>query len=112
MNSAVLTLILSLTLSPAGTARAEEGVAVPTGAGGAASDFDQPESDVGPGAQGTPAQAVTQVPKPPGSRKSPRKRRYREREAEGTQALGRFRAETVIESHYRLNGRPLEVDPD
>lgn len=34
------------------------------------------------------------------------------REAEGTEALGRFQADTVIHSEYYLDGRQLEVDPD
>jgi len=40
-----------------------------------------------------------------------RKRRI-EKEAEGTEALGRFEADTVIKSQYTQNGEPLEVDPD
>ncbi len=36
----------------------------------------------------------------------------REKEAEGTEAPNRFEADPVIKSQYRLNGQPLEVDPD
>lgn len=39
-------------------------------------------------------------------------KRIREKEAEGTEALNRFEADTVIKSKYKLNGEPLEVDPD
>jgi hypothetical protein len=36
----------------------------------------------------------------------------REKEAEGTEAPNRFEADTVLKSQYRLDGQPLEVDPD
>jgi hypothetical protein len=38
--------------------------------------------------------------------------RAREKETEGTEAPNRFEADTVIKSQYKLNGEPLEVDPD
>ena len=34
------------------------------------------------------------------------------KEAEGTQALNRFEADTIHKSQYKLNGEQLEVDPD
>ena len=34
------------------------------------------------------------------------------KDAEGTEAPNRFEAETVIKSRYKLDGKPLEVDPD
>lgn len=37
---------------------------------------------------------------------------HREKEAEGSEALNRFEADTVIRSQYKLNGEPLQVDPD
>jgi hypothetical protein len=40
------------------------------------------------------------------------RRGVREKEAEGTQAPNRFEADTVIKSQYKLDGQPLEVDPD
>jgi hypothetical protein len=40
------------------------------------------------------------------------RRGAREKEAEGTQAPNRFEADTVIKSQYKLDGQPLEVDPD
>ncbi len=39
-------------------------------------------------------------------------KRTREKEAEGTEARDRFKADTVIKSKYKLDGQPLEVDPD
>lgn len=51
-----------------------------------------------------------------GSRDSVKKRKggshSREKEAEGTEAYDRFKADTAIKSRYHLNGQPLEVDPD
>jgi len=38
--------------------------------------------------------------------------RAREKDADGTEAPNRFQADTVIKSQYKLNGQPLEVDPD
>jgi hypothetical protein len=35
-----------------------------------------------------------------------------EKETDGTTAPNRFEADTVIKSQYKLNGEPLEVDPD
>lgn len=45
-------------------------------------------------------------------KKTSKGKRVREKEAEGTEAPDRFEADTVIKSKYRLNGEPLEVDPD
>lgn len=39
-------------------------------------------------------------------------KRTREKDADGTEAPNRFQADTVIKSQYKLNGQPLEVDPD
>ena len=36
----------------------------------------------------------------------------REKETEGTEAPDRFEADTVIKSQYKLDNKPLEVDPD
>lgn len=49
---------------------------------------------------------------PSSARKKGRVKRFREKEAEGTQAPNRFEADTVIKSQYQLDGQPLEVDPD
>ena len=40
-------------------------------------------------------------------------KKTREKEAtEGTEALDRFEANTIIKSRYTLDGQSLEVDPD
>jgi hypothetical protein len=44
--------------------------------------------------------------------KSPRKKFREQKETEGSEAPGRFEANTIIKSEYQLNGQPLEVDPD
>jgi len=36
----------------------------------------------------------------------------KQKDIEGTEALNRFEAETVIHSRYNLEGKSLEVDPD
>jgi hypothetical protein len=61
-----------------------------------------------------PAHPVPVVrPRMTSSQSTPKKRKARvEQDAEGTEALGRFKADTVIKSQYRLNGEQLEVDPD
>ncbi|MCM2321780.1 MAG: hypothetical protein NDJ90_00790 [Oligoflexia bacterium] len=57
--------------------------------------------------------AGERVAAPPAATKKKLKgKNAREKEAEGTEALDRFEANTVIKSHYQLNGEPLEVDPD
>ncbi|MBU6375773.1 MAG: hypothetical protein KGQ59_07245 [Bdellovibrionales bacterium] len=50
----------------------------------------------------------------PQAQKSPTKKKTREatKDTEGTVALDRFEADTVIKSQYTLDGKPLEVDPD
>jgi hypothetical protein len=40
------------------------------------------------------------------------RRGFNEKETEGTQALDRFEANTVLKSQYELDGKSLEVDPD
>ncbi|NDD91067.1 hypothetical protein EBZ37_03155 [bacterium] len=46
--------------------------------------------------------------------KSAGKKKSREasKETDGSVALDRFEADTVIKSQYTLDGKPLEVDPD
>ena len=44
--------------------------------------------------------------------KSTKGKRYREKEAEGSEAPDRFEANTVIKSRYTVDGKALEVDPD
>jgi hypothetical protein len=47
------------------------------------------------------------------SAKPPKKGKRREqKETEGTEAPGRFEADTILKSPYSINGQPLEVDPD
>ena len=49
----------------------------------------------------------------PQKKRTPKGRRGVDRkETEGTTAPNRFEADTVIKSQYKLNGEPLEVDPD
>lgn len=64
-----------------------------------------------------PAPAVTPTPTaPPQTPKKTEKKskgkRIREKETEGSEALDRFEADTVIKSKYNVNGESLEVDPD
>ncbi len=61
------------------------------------------DSDFAPESKPRPAQ-VKHVKK--------KGKRVREKEAEGTEAPDRFKADTVIKSQYKLHGEPLEVDPD
>ena len=59
------------------------------------------------------ATAIQPVSKQTSMKKKVRRRaRPGEKETEGTEAPNRFKADTVIWSPYRLNGKPLEVDPD
>ena len=63
----------------------------------------------------SPTEAPTEAKAPPAKAPANAKkgRRAREiKEAEGTEALGRFEADTVIKSKYELDGKSLEVDPD
>lgn len=39
-------------------------------------------------------------------------RLIRGKEAEGTEALGRFESDSIQQSQYKLGGKSLEVDPD
>ena len=50
----------------------------------------------------------------PQAQKTPAKKKSREatKDTDGTVALDRFEADTVIKSQYTLDGKPLEVDPD
>ena len=54
----------------------------------------------------------TEAPKPAVKGKKKNKNVSSQKEAEGTEALDRFEAETVIKSRYHHNGEALEVDPD
>ena len=62
----------------------------------------------------TDAQASVPAPspKPSPQQKKSKGMKIREKETEGTEALNRFEADTVIKSQYQLGGTPLEVDPD
>jgi hypothetical protein len=57
-----------------------------------------------------PADMPTAAPPPKKSVK--RGKRAGEKETEGSQAPNRFEADPIIKSKYRLDGQPLEVDPD
>lgn len=37
---------------------------------------------------------------------------HREKEADGTEAINRFKTDAVVKSQYKLGGQSLEVDPD
>jgi hypothetical protein len=100
---AIACLISGLSFSPA--AQAEPDAAAP----------------VAPGAPAVPAMTTpaveTVAPSAPAPRSAkPRSRKKgsapREKETEGTEALDRFEADTVIKSQYHIDGKPLEVDPD
>lgn len=52
------------------------------------------------------------VPASPVLKTQSKARQPRERQTEGTTARKTFDADVVIESKYRHNGKPLEVDPD
>lgn len=52
------------------------------------------------------------APPPPAKPQKKGRRSGEKAEAEGTEALDRFEADTVIKSKYLLNGESLEVDPD
>ena len=39
-------------------------------------------------------------------------KRREQKETEGTEAPGRFEADTILKSPYHVDGQPLEVDPD
>lgn len=60
-----------------------------------------------------PTAEESPLPRP---KKKTEKRRVRrtphEKETEGTEALDRFEAETVLKSKYQVEGQSLEVDPD
>lgn len=38
--------------------------------------------------------------------------RREQKETEGSEALERFQADTILKSPYTIDGQPLEVDPD
>lgn len=91
---AVQALSLAGSVSGAGTrARADEPTAPPAPPAGASRE-----------AQKKPA-------KRPAAPKKPVSRVIR-RDTEGTEAHDRFSAEISIPSHYQVDGKPLEVDPD
>jgi hypothetical protein len=62
------------------------------------------------------AQATEQANDQPSVKKPVKKAKggkgTREKDADGSEAPDRFKADTVIKSQYKLNGQPLEVDPD
>jgi hypothetical protein len=79
-----------------------------TGSAGAADEADSGTASPAPASQASPdPNAVTKAKTSSGGAK-----RSREKEAEGTEARDRFKADTVIKSKYKLDGEPLEVDPD
>ncbi len=68
--------------------------------------------------EGTPAApAAAQVSSGPlitGKERVPKKKgkRREQKETEGSEAPGRFEADTILKSPYTRDGQPLEVDPD
>lgn len=78
-----------------------------------AQDEQAAEASGGDSASGTESSEPEPTTQPAVLIKKPAKgKRIREKEAEGSEAPGRFEADTVIKSKYHLDGQPLEVDPD
>lgn len=69
-------------------------------------------SDVSPDSPSRRESAPKSSPKSTQGNAKKKGTKLRDRETEGTQALDRFEAETVIKSRYQHNGQSLEVDPD
>lgn len=68
-------------------------------------DAEAPASQV-ESAESSPSKATAPSAQPK------RGKRPGEKETDGSQAPNRFEADTVIKSKYRVDGQPLEVDPD
>ncbi len=66
----------------------------------------------GPSAVAAPAPTASPSPVPKKSPREAKKTPVRRPDIEGTQAHDRFEAEISIPSHYKIDGKPLEVDPD
>ena len=100
-------LALGLTLAAQG-ARAE-GETPPASEPAASAPAAEPAASTPAATAGDTGGDGEEAPRP-----KPRRgrRTTREKEAEGSQAPNRFEADTVIKSQYRLDGQPLEVDPD
>ena len=73
-----------------------------------------PESPAtAPAAAETPSEAPVAASAPKRAvKKKGRASPSAHKETEGTTAPNRFEADTVVKSQYRLDGQPLEVDPD
>jgi hypothetical protein len=95
----LLSLLMLVALAWASPARAEESEGTPAPAASAASG-------------GAPSGGEAAAPAPAQPKKGGRVRERAPKDTEGTEALGRFEANTVIKSQYKLGGEPLEVDPD
>jgi len=78
---------------------------------GALSARAQSQAPVSPPTAGNSSAASNEGGAPSKSRAKGRRVREK-KEAEGTQALNRFEADTIHKSKYQLNGEQLEVDPD
>lgn len=86
--------------------------------GSAATTSPEAPSTAAPGARTAPSDgeaASAEPPKPARSRDAKLNHKVgptHETKEEGTEALDRFQADTVIKSKYGINGASLEVDPD
>jgi hypothetical protein len=69
-----------------------------------------PSDQASPTTQASPA--PQDAPRTPVKKKVKGKQRNSEKDADGTEAYHQFQENTVIKSQYKLNGQPLEVDPD
>ncbi len=86
--------------------------------------FAEGESETPPTAAVGPSEVPKIVPKSPkhestgplitGKERVPKKKgkRREQKETEGSEAPGRFEADTILKSPYTVDGQPLEVDPD
>ncbi len=75
-------------------------------------NFAHSEEQAAPNPQMSPFVSSLTLPPSKKTKKSPKGKRSREKDTEGSEAPERFEADTVIKSKYSLHGEPLEVDPD
>jgi hypothetical protein len=94
----------ALAAASSGIAGADE--AVP------AASTESPPVSSAPAADAEASPDLPSPPKPATKGKRVRGERAQKDATEGTEALGRFEADTVLKSKYQLDGQPLEVDPD
>jgi len=59
-----------------------------------------------------PSPTPSQVPPPVASPRKVMRGRGAPKETEGSEALGRFKGDSIIRSPYKPGGQSIEVDPD